>query len=147
MSATNDILTGLAGLITGAGLATVRDGTDFLSSETALTFKNLPATPDRVVCLTPYGANGDQPEITLGQQPVQVRFRGTSDPRDVDELGDAVFNVLHGARDLTFGSVHVVQILRISSTPLGMDEQSRRFERSDNFQLDVDLPTSANRPY
>jgi minor capsid protein len=146
MSITSDLLNGIAAATATAGLAVIRDGTDFLSSETALTFKNLPANPDRVVCLTPFGANSDQPEIPLGIQPVQARFRGTADPRDVDELADAFFALWHGAINRTFGSVHVVQILRTSSIPLGMDEQSRRWERSDNYDCYLDYPTTANRP-
>lgn len=147
MSSTTDLLNGIAQMLADAGVVTRRtDGSDFTDGETALSFKNLPATPDRVVVLSPFGAHSDQPQITLGTQPIQVRCRGTSDPWDVEDLADAAFDVLHGAANLTFGSVHVVQILRVNSIPLGMDEQDQRWQRSDNYDIDVDLPTTANRP-
>lgn len=146
MSVTGDILDGVARLLDAAGVATYRsDGSAYLATETAITFKDLPPTPDRVIALAAFGAS-DQPVITLGSQQIQVRARGTSDPRDVDSILDAAFVALHGASNLTFGSVHVVQILRVNTIPLGMDEQDRRWQRSDNYALDVDLPTSANRP-
>jgi hypothetical protein len=115
-------------------------------TETAILFKDMPPIPNRVISLSPFGADSDQPEITLGRQQIQVRGRGTSDPRDVDDLLDAAFTVLHGATNLTFGSVHVVQILRINTIPMGMDEQARRWHRADNYALDVDYPTTPNRP-
>jgi hypothetical protein len=57
-----------------------------------------------------------------------------------------VFEALHNLTDRTFGSVHVVQMLRTSAIPLGMDDQSRRWMRSDNYSVDVDLPGTALRP-
>jgi len=147
VTSTGDILAGLASMLATAAVATYRaDGTRYLASETAVTFKDLPPAPDRVVCLSPFGATADQPVITYGQQRVQLMMRGTQNPTDVDDLADAAFAALHGAANLTFGSVHVVQILRENTIPLGMDEQSRRWLRSDNYVLDVDLPVSTFRP-
>lgn len=147
MSVTGDILAGIAVMLDAASVATYRaDGTAYLASETAVTFKGLPSSPDRVIALAPWGATADQPVITYGQQRVQLMMRGTAVPTDVDDLADAAFAALHGATDLMFGSVHVVQILRENTIPHGMDEQSNRWLRSDNYVLDVDLPTSTYRP-
>lgn len=148
MSHVSDLLHGIAQMLDDAAVATYRsDGSAYLPGETAVFFKNMPADPDRVVVLSTYGANSDQPEITLGRQPVQVKVRGNLTPAtDVDDIADAIFDVLHGATDLTFGAMHVVQILRESNMPMPMDAQSRRWLRSDNYYLDVDYPVSANRP-
>lgn len=147
MSVTNDLLDGLAQMLAAAGVGVYHpDGSGYAANETGILFKLLPPSPDRVIVLTAFGANSDQPRITLGNQPVQLRFRGGPDPRDVDLIGDAAFTVLHGAEDLWFGSVHVIQILRTNSIPLGQDEQDSRWQRGDNYSLDVDYPTSANRP-
>lgn len=147
MSTTRDLLTGLAQWSAAASLGVYRnDGSVFTDSDTGIGIKAMPADPARFICLTPYGANGDHPVIPMGEQRIQVRFRGTTDPDDVDDLADALFTVWHGATNLTFGSVRVLQILRISSLPLGMDDQSRRWMRSDNYALDLDYPTSPNRP-
>jgi hypothetical protein len=72
-------------------------------------------------------------------------MRGTQDPRDVDELGDAIFTLLHGLTNVTFGSVVAEQVLRQSSITLGQD-QAKRWERADAFYIDVALPPSSNRP-
>lgn len=145
-SPTTDVLDGIGQLINAAGVADY-PWTDGSTQPAVVTFKDMPDSPDRVVVLTPYGASGDQPEITLGRQAVQVWCRGTADDsQDVDVLADAVFAVLHGITNRQFGSVHVVQGLRESGNlPRGMDEQ-RRWMRTDNYYFDVDLPTSANRP-
>lgn len=145
---TTDMVGGIAQLLAAAGIAVYRpDGLVYTADETAITKKDLPPAPDRVIAITAYGAGDDQPVITYGQRFVQLRFRGAAgDPDDVDDLADAAFDALHGRENLTFGSVHVTQILRFSSVPLGMDEQSRRWQRADNYQLDVDWPSSATRP-
>lgn len=145
---TTDLTDGIAALLVAAGVAVYRPtGPAYTDGETVITKKDLPPAPDRVIAITSYGVADDQPLITYGQRLLQLRFRGVAgDPDDVDDLADAVFAVLHGAEDLTFASVHVAQILRFSSFPLGMDEQSRRWQRADNYQLDVDWPTSTNRP-
>lgn len=148
MSPTGDMLNGLALLLVAAGLGVYRTtGAVYTAGETGITFKNMPSEPDRLICLTAYGAHSDEPTVTLGNQPVQVKMRGLAgSATDVDDLGDGVFAALHGATDLTFGSVHVVQILRLSSLPLGMDEQERRWLRSDNYSVDVDYPGTPLRP-
>jgi hypothetical protein len=147
MTATFDLIAGLAQLLEDAGLVTYRsDGTNYTPTETGVGYKYMPELPNRFVTLTPYGANNDQPVTTLGNQPVQVKMRGTADPQDVDDLGDGIFQALHGVTDRMFGSVHVVQILRVSSIPLGMEEQARRWLRSDNYSIDVDLPGTPLRP-
>lgn len=145
---TTDLVTGSAAMLAAAGVGTYRaDGSIYLPAETAITFKDLPPEPDRVIAITTHSARADHPVITYGQRIVQFRFRGLpGDPNDVDDLADAAFAVLHAAENLTFGSVHVTQILRFSSIPLGMDEQDRRWQRADNYLFDVDWPTSVNRP-
>jgi len=89
----------------------------------------------------------DEPKVALSHVRVQFWFRGiVNNSLDVDELGDSVFNLLQGAEDLTFGTPHVVQALRVSSIQLGADANKRN-ERSDNFQLDVDVPITLGRPW
>lgn len=148
MSAVTDLLAGMAGMLDTADVGTYRqDGTAYADGETAVEFKYLPTEPDRAVALTAYGATEDHPSIPLGRQSVQAKFRGLpDDDLDVDQLADDAFAVWHGATDLTFGSVHVIQILRASQIPLGRDEQGRRSLRADNYYVDLDYPPTPNRP-
>jgi hypothetical protein len=145
MGYTNDLLDGLAQTVAAAGIATYRsDGTAYLTTETALSFKNMPDQPDKAIVLTGYGTQ-DSPNQALGQERVQFWFRGpAADARVVDDLADSVFLLLQGATHLQFGTCHVIQILRISTIPGGQDE-SRRWERTDNYAIDVNPPATANR--
>ncbi|HET6917667.1 MAG TPA: hypothetical protein VFH56_16390, partial [Acidimicrobiales bacterium] len=68
-----------------------------------------------------------------------------NDPLDNAQLRDAVNTALQSEAALTFGSVTVAQALRISSIPMGIDD-NRRFEYADNYTFDVQLPSTANRP-
>lgn len=134
MSFTTDLLTGLAAHIKAAGIP-----------DPAF-FKALPTSPDRCMALTAYAAI-DEPKVAASRIRVQFWFRGmVNNSLDVDELGDAVFNLLQGAEDLTFGTAHVAQILRKSSIQLGADANKRN-ERSDNYELDLDVPVTPGRPW
>lgn len=146
MSATSDLLDGLAQFLADAGVATYRgDGSAYLAGETAVVFALMPQEPDRVVCLTDYTLADDaaNPWSTVR---VQVRTRGVpNDPMDVRALRDAVYVALQSESALTLGSVTVAQVLRVSSIPLGIDVNNR-YELADNYTLDVQLPATANRP-
>jgi len=134
MSFTTDLLTGLSTYLAANGVTT------------PVFFKALPTAPDRCIAITAYAAT-DEPKVALSHVRVQFWFRGiVNNSLDVDELGDSVFNLLQGAEDLTFGTAHVVQALRVSSIQLGADANKRN-ERSDNFQLDVDVPITLGRPW
>lgn len=143
---TFDLLDGLARRVNTAGLATYRsDDSEYLPTETAVLFAFMPQSPDRCIVLTDYTAN-DNPSVPLGQIRVQARFRGLpNQPVDTWALRDGFFQLMQAATDLTFGSVHVIQMLRSTSVPLGADS-NQRFEYADNFTVDVDYPATTLRP-
>jgi hypothetical protein len=144
MGAQNDLLDGIAQLIAGAGIASYDTAGAYGPTDTGILFKAVTPNPDRIVTLTAYQVS-DHPAQAESRLGVQVRMRGTQDPRDVDELGDAIFTLLHGLTNVTFGSVVAEQVLRQSSITLGQD-QAKRWERADAFYIDVALPPSSNRP-
>lgn len=147
MSFTNDLLAGLAAQMETAGVALYReDFSSYAAGDTAVVLSLMPQSPDRCVALTAYSAV-DAVESSWSTIPVQFRFRGNvSDPTDVTNFADDVFQAIHGLTNLTFGSAHLVQILRKSTVPLGQDD-SRRWQRSDNYYADINAPTTARRPY
>lgn len=146
MSITSDLLAGLAQTIAGAGFGLYQPDAVFNPTDTAITTKNLPEHPDRVVVLTAYGST-DAPKENLSTFNVQARFRGLPNaPLDVDDLGDNVFTLLQGAESLWFGSVFVVQILRKSTLQVGADA-NQRWERTDNYAIDVNTPATPGRNY
>lgn len=146
MSATSDLLAGIAQMIAGAGLGiTFNAGGVYTAGQTGVFMKIMPAAPDRVVTLAAV-IQGDDVSMPLGQIMVQVRGRGLPNrPVDVDDLLDSIFGVLHGTTNLVFGSVTVIQMNRRVSVPMGMDD-SKRWERIDQYYLDVDFPATTNRP-
>lgn len=146
MSVTTDLLEGIAGMIAGAGLGVTFSPTGvYTASQTGVFMMMMPAAPDRVVTLTAVN-QGDDISMPLGQVMVQVRGRGLPNrPTDVVKLLDDIFDVLHGATNLVFGSATVIQMNRKVSVPMGMDD-SKRWERADQYYLDVDFPATTNRP-
>lgn len=144
MSVTKDLLEGIAGMIV-AGVPGTSYNLAAPTVDGGIVLKLMPASPDRVITLTAVN-QGDDITMPLGQVMVQVRGRGLPNrPTDVDDLLDSIFDVLHGTKNLTFGSVTIVQMNRKVSVPMGMDD-SKRWERIDQFYLDLDFPATANRP-
>lgn len=140
MSTTSDLLNGIASDLDAQGIANLDPtaGNVF--------FKELPPAPDNAVALTAYSST-DEPKVAASSVRVQFWFRGDVDNSlSCDDTADATFEFFQGREDFTYGSVHVVQALRISSIQLGADPQ-RRHERSDNYQFDLDLPLTAGRPF
>lgn len=141
---TTDLLVGVAELLAGADVALWHsDGTPYAAGQTGIVLRDLPATPDRVVTLTGYGVDDHVAlaDVTVG---VQVRCRAGRDPRDVDDLADAVYEVLHGLEEQTVGGISVVQMWRQSWTPMGRDGNDRH-ERADNYYVQAMRPGVGRR--
>lgn len=136
---------GLANMIAADGLAAYNLTGIYASSDTGIFMKVIPASPDRAVVITVV-PQGDNVTMPLGQVMVQIRTRGLpNDPLDTDDLADSIFALLHGQTNLPMGALTIVQMNRKTSVPMGMDA-SKRWERVDQFYLDVDYPPTINRP-
>jgi hypothetical protein len=140
MSWTATLVHGLAEYLDSAGICVYRPTGTYRDDETGIVIGTVPASPPRVVVLTPYPLFDDvaQADSVLG---VQVRMRSASgDPREALDLADAVFDVLHGAThlDLAGALVHLAE--RTASLPMGRD-QSGRYEHADTYQLTAHRPT------
>ncbi|MFF5228449.1 minor capsid protein [Dactylosporangium sp. NPDC000521] len=141
---TSRLLTGMAEHLAAAGIAQWRpDGPAYLASETGILVRAVPPQPDRVITLAAYPIATTRRGLADHDTGVQVRLRGDTDPRDCDDLADAVFEELDGATNLTWGGVRVVQIGRASYTSLGQDGNGR-WERSENYYLQTMRPTAHN---
>lgn len=141
---TRDLLLGLAAELVTAGIGTTT--LPVSNPSTGIYMKALPTAPDRAVALTVY-SSVDQPKVALSTVRVQFFLRGKADDSaDVDDLGDAIFLALQGLEDRTYGTAHLVQCNRISSVQLGIDD-NKRANRSDNYEIDLDVPVTAGRPF
>lgn len=145
MSAENDLLDGIATHLATVGAGTYRPDTDYQAGETAIVFDDMPPTPDRCIVLTTYGNANDSPTMALGTVMLQVRTRGLPDnPGDTRNLAGEVFDAIHGLTHQQYGTAHANEILRRSSIPLGQDS-GQRWERSDNYAIELDTPPTALR--
>ncbi|MFE6689640.1 minor capsid protein [Streptomyces sp. NPDC057743] len=131
MSYTTDLLDGLARLLDAARVGTYRPDGVYGPSDTAITIAAMPPAPDRVLCLSAYPVT-DSPSLTDTTTGIQVRTRAGPDPREVDVLDDAVFDVLHGSGPHAWGAVRVQLLYRVSAAPIGADSAGR-MERSSNY--------------
>lgn len=116
---TRDLVEGLAAFIADNTTATWRPTGSYLSSETAISISVRPATPSRLIAISPYvvshvGPAGDE---TVG---IQTWFRAR--PGDVLDLADEVHELINGAGPLQLGGIWVSQIWRKSGDDLGADQ-------------------------
>lgn len=140
MNWTSELVRGLARLLQDSGIGKYIEEDDdesvFTQTDTAVVLKTLPPSPDRVIALNTYSPVDDL-VLPHGSIMVQFRFRGRrGDVNDVDDLGDAVFDLLHGARylDLIPGQPAISRAARKSSLQIGADGNGR-MERTDNYEL------------
>ncbi len=131
-----DLLTGLAGLLHAAGVGTWKESGAYSTDQTAIVLGEIPEVPQKIIALATYPI-ADHPTLSDSTAAVQVLTRAGVDPREVDDLDDAIFDLLHNASQLRLSTgVRIVQCLRNSGAPLGHDENGR-WMRSSNYYLKV----------
>jgi hypothetical protein len=131
---TTDILTAIAEHLHASGVGVLKPpGSTYTPTDIAITFGRLPSTPDRAIALAAYGVDQftDDPVNTDSTQGVQLRLRGTTDPRVVDEIADNAFNALQGWQNAAAG---ILLCTRRINAPMGIDG-NQRWERADSYHL------------
>lgn len=142
---TGRLLVGVAELLAGEGVGTWSTTAAYAAGQTGIVLKAYPPAPDRVVVLTPYPVT-DHQVLADSVTGLQIRTRGlATNPTDVDDLADAVFEALHGLTGVDIGGVQVAEMHRQSYAQLGRDQQDR-FERSDNYYVAA-MHANRHRPY
>jgi hypothetical protein len=140
---TSRLLAGMAQHLQTAGLGTWSPSGVYTVGQTGITIRAVPDSPDRLITLAAYPLGTNLPGMADHLLGVQVRLRAGPDPRDCDDLADAVFDLLDGVSGLVWGGIPVKSISRRSYTSMGQDG-SRRWERSENYEIDAMRPTSNN---
>lgn len=137
---TSRLLTGLAEHLAAAGIAIWRPSGSYQASEVGIYIRAVPISPDRIITLAPYvvASPPGTADYTLG---VQIRVRGTKDPRATEDLADAIFDALDSAHGLLWGGVPIVQVYRQSYAALGADSNGR-WETSSNYYVEAMRPTN-----
>ncbi|OKI47234.1 minor capsid protein [Micromonospora sp. CB01531] len=136
---TSRLLTGLAEHIAAAGIAAWRPTGSYQATEVGIIIRGIPPNPDRLITLAPYpvASTPGEADVTQG---VQIRLRGTQDPRVVEDLGDGLFDLLDSATGLTWSGIPIVQVYRQSYAALGADSNGR-WEASHNYYFEAMRPT------
>ncbi|MFD8948993.1 minor capsid protein [Streptomyces xanthophaeus] len=134
-----DVLDSLARHLAAAGLLaydpTGRSGDTFVEA--------MPPAPDRAVSLALYDAGPQASRDDDQDRRLQIRVRGTADPRVSRTRCEALHDVLQGLAGVELpGGVHLVLATsRGTPAPMGTDS-SGRHEHVVNFDLAVAAPTT-----
>jgi hypothetical protein len=139
---TSRLLVGCAEHLQAASIGVWRPSGVYTAAETAIVIRAIPAKPDRLITLATYPV-ASPPGLADVTEGLQIRVRGTADPRDAGDLGDAIFDVLDSAEGLRWGGIPIVQVYRQSYASLGADTAGR-WELSHNYYVEAMRPT-ANR--
>src|SRR4051812_47647300 len=97
----------------------------------------MPAAPDVAVVLSLYGGAVLDSRLGYDTPNLQVRVRGTTDPRVSRALATAIYNELHGLGPVTLPDGTPLQYCNANQTVtlMGQDDQ-RRYEHVCNYALE-----------
>ena len=104
----------------------------------------MPSAPDSCVAIFPTGGFGADGKLGYDSPTIQIRVRGTQDPRPAYQRAEAIYGALHGLHDVTLpGGPYVVGCWGIQSGPVHMGrDQNGRHEYSLNFRLEIRAVTA-----
>lgn len=138
---TSRLITGCAEDLAAAGIGVWRpDGPAYATDEIGIVDRAVPTSPDRIITLADYVV-ASPPGLADITQGLQIRVRGTKDPRVARDIGDAIFDLLDSAERLIWGGIPIVQVYRQSYAALGADSNGR-WESSHNYYVEAMRPTS-----
>jgi hypothetical protein len=102
----------------------------------------MPPAPDEAVCLSLYGAGALDARNAWDIRSLQVRTRGTADPRPSRRRAEAIYSTLHGLAgvELPGGAWLVLAAAVATPAPMGVDDAGRH-EHVTNYRLDIESPT------
>ncbi|MGI5196582.1 minor capsid protein [Streptomyces sp. CA-288835] len=118
-----NLLVGVAELLDAADVGTYDPDGVLPAGGTGIVLGKVPDGPDRAIGLTPYPVSDD--DSTDSVTGIQVRMRAGSNPLDVIQLANDVFNVLHNRRSYTVHGVQVEISWRNSQAWIGQDTRGR----------------------
>lgn len=159
MTDTLDLLDGVSAYIASGvpGLAFNASGT-YPTGVTGIFHMLMPPTPDEVIVVT-WVPQVEHPSMPQGSGLLQIRCRGAANkPRRPLELLDKISDLFLGKLTVPVGDLwsatftdqwgSAVQIMQVRDrvrAPLGMDD-SKRWDWTDNYTLDVAYTPTAARP-
>lgn len=143
MGWTSDLLTGLAEHLDANSVGIWRPTGAYGADETAIVIRAIPQEPDRLITLAPYPVGTTLRGMQDHVSAIQIRVRGTTDPRVCEDLADEVFDLLDSCGRQTLNGIALVDMWRQSYTSLGQDA-NLRWEASHNYHVEA-MRATANR--
>lgn len=134
---TSSLLDGIAALLAAESIGVFNPDAVIVDPDTGIYRGVMPATPERALGLTAYPV--EDTHLTDATTGVQIRMRAGRSPDAIDDLADAVFNVLHGRESYDAGGVFVELSWRQSQAWIGQDTHGR-MELTSNFYLRTTRP-------
>ncbi|MFG2976303.1 minor capsid protein [Streptomyces sp. NPDC048331] len=131
----SDLLTGLSLYLHGLGLVDYRAG----GTGGDCFQEAMPSTPDVCVVLTGYGGPEADSRLPYAEPSVQIRVRGTTDPRVSRRRAHAIRTALHGLGPIVLpDGTNMISCIAIQAAPesLGVDG-NRRHEHVCNFRTEI----------
>jgi hypothetical protein len=138
VGSTSALTAGVAELLAANGVGVWRPTGMYAAGELGIFDSIVPASPDRIITLTVYGAD-DDPTQADSTARMQLRTRGDRDPRTSADLQDAAFDVLHNLPRQQIGGITVAGCWRRSASYLGADGNGRHSHTS-NYEIRLHRP-------
>ncbi|MGO4298469.1 minor capsid protein [Glutamicibacter sp. MCAF14] len=130
-----DFMTAIATLLHDLGIGTFRTSGTYTSTETAISFDQLPPDPDRAIAIALYPVADEGTTDSI--QGIQFRIRGPrNDRRFVKDTTDRIFDAFHDLKHTTWGTTPVVRVYRNSGANLPADANNRQ-EATQNYYAQI----------
>lgn len=126
------LMTGLGQLLHDEGVGVFSTEGTYAADAWAIFIGLTPDQPDRAITLMSYPV--EDTDLTSAITGVQIRFRGTRDPREIENQSDAVYDLLHNREHYRVNDIPVNLSWRQSGAWMGQDA-NQRIERVENFYL------------
>jgi hypothetical protein len=125
-------MTGFAQLFASNGIGSFDTSGVYPAGATAIFLGLTPDQPDRAITLMSYPV--EDTDLTNVITGFQIRFRGGRDPREVENISDSIYDLLHNRSQYDVNGIHIELSWRQSGSWMGQD-QNQRVERVENFYL------------
>ena len=109
---------------------------------------DIPDSPDRAIGMFQYPGQESTPKLGYDSPNIQVRVRGTRDPRTAISMANSIYNQLHGLTETElYEGTYITTCVGLQSGPvyLGKDA-NKRHEFSLNFRLQIRNPSVHREP-
>ncbi|MEV1079870.1 minor capsid protein [Streptomyces sp. NPDC050211] len=134
---TGSLLDGIGGLLMETAVGIFDPNAVIQDPDTGIFRGVMPDTPERAIGLTAYPVQDD--DTTDAITGVQARMRAGRDPDAIDDLADAVWDVLHNRRSYRLNGIYIALSYRQSQAWIGQDAHGR-MELTANYYFRTTRP-------